>query len=95
VDTAGQPTDIRVVKSLGFGLDEEAIKAVSQYRFMPAMNYKQPSQRLMRINSRQVTENRESKIVFDTICRRLRVASAQRFERLTGPLLNFFPGHAE
>jgi protein TonB len=37
VDTGGHPTDIRVLKSLGMGLDEEAINAVSQYRFTPAM----------------------------------------------------------
>jgi protein TonB len=37
VDTGGHPTDVRVVKSLGMGLDKEAIEAVSQYRFTPAM----------------------------------------------------------
>ena len=35
VDETGKPRDIRVVKSLGLGLDEEAIKAVSSWRFKP------------------------------------------------------------
>ena len=37
VDTQGMPRNIRVVRSLGKGLDEKAIEAVSQYRFKPAM----------------------------------------------------------
>jgi TonB family protein len=37
VGTDGVPQDIKVTRSLGMGLDEEAIKAVSQYRFNPAM----------------------------------------------------------
>lgn len=37
VTEEGQPTDIRVEKSLGYGLDEEAIKAASKYQFKPAM----------------------------------------------------------
>jgi len=32
----GMPTDLRVVVPLGMGLDEEALKAVRQYRFKPA-----------------------------------------------------------
>jgi len=36
VNEQGLPTDLRVEKSLGYGLDEEAVKAVSQYRFKPA-----------------------------------------------------------
>jgi TonB family protein len=38
----GVPQDIKVTRSLGMGLDEEAIKAVSQYRFNPAMYQGQP-----------------------------------------------------
>lgn len=37
VDTNGIPRNPRVVKPLGKGLDEEAIKAVMQYRFKPAL----------------------------------------------------------
>ena len=36
VDEQGMPTDIRVVRGLGHGLDENAVAAVSQYRFRPA-----------------------------------------------------------
>lgn len=36
VDEQGIPTDIRVEKSLGYGLDEKAVECVSQYRFSPA-----------------------------------------------------------
>lgn len=37
VDEQGVPRDVVVQKGLGMGLDEEAIKAVRQYRFFPAM----------------------------------------------------------
>jgi periplasmic protein TonB len=33
----GRPSDIRVVNSLGMGLDEKAIEAVSHWKFEPAM----------------------------------------------------------
>lgn len=36
VDSNGMPVDLRVVRGLGWGLDEEAIKAVARYRFQPA-----------------------------------------------------------
>ena len=36
VDSQGFPQDVRVVRHLGLGLDEEAIAAVKQYRFRPA-----------------------------------------------------------
>jgi protein TonB len=35
VDTNGHPSDIRVVKSLGHGLDEKAIDAVEKWEFQP------------------------------------------------------------
>jgi len=35
VDTNGRPTNIRVVNSLGMGLDEKAIEAVRTWRFEP------------------------------------------------------------
>jgi TonB family protein len=37
VDSQGYPQDVRVVRRLGMGLDEEAIQAVRQYKFRPAM----------------------------------------------------------
>jgi TonB family protein len=37
VNTDGLPIDLRVVKSVGAGLDEKALDAVSKYRFKPAM----------------------------------------------------------
>ncbi|WP_419805432.1 energy transducer TonB [Terriglobus sp.] len=36
VDTDGSPTQIHVYTPAGLGLDEQAVKAVSQYRFKPA-----------------------------------------------------------
>jgi TonB family protein len=37
VDAQGHPTNIRVLNSLGMGLDEKAIAAVKTWRFEPAM----------------------------------------------------------
>lgn len=37
VGTDGVPSDIHVLQSAGHGLDEEAVKAVQQYKFRPAM----------------------------------------------------------
>ena len=44
VGTDGKPrdNDIRVVRTLGFGLDEEAIKAVKKWTFEPARKDGQP-----------------------------------------------------
>jgi periplasmic protein TonB len=42
VDQQGHPRDIRVVRSLGHGLDAKAIDAVKQWRFQPAMKDGQP-----------------------------------------------------
>jgi TonB family protein len=36
VNEQGVPTDIRIEKSLGYGLDEKAVQCVSRYRFHPA-----------------------------------------------------------
>jgi len=36
VDSNGRPRDIRVVRSLGLGLDEKAIEAVRTWKFEPA-----------------------------------------------------------
>jgi TonB family protein len=38
VDADGLPSHLRIVRPLGVGLDEEAIKAVEKYRFRPAMD---------------------------------------------------------
>lgn len=37
VDAQGRPTNIRILSSLGMGLDEKAIEAVKTWRFEPAM----------------------------------------------------------
>lgn len=42
VDEQGNPTDVRVEQSLGYGLDEQATDAVSHYRFSPAMRDGKP-----------------------------------------------------
>jgi periplasmic protein TonB len=36
VDSTGHPRDIRVIRGLGFGLDDKAIDAVRQWRFQPS-----------------------------------------------------------
>jgi TonB family protein len=42
VDTRGYPQNPRVVRSLGMGLDEKALEAVSRYRFKPALKNGKP-----------------------------------------------------
>ena len=42
VDEEGRPRDIRVSRSLGMGLDEQAIRAVQNWRFKPAERYGKP-----------------------------------------------------
>jgi TonB family protein len=42
VDDQGHPRDIRVVRGLGFGLDQKAIDAVEQWRFQPALKDGRP-----------------------------------------------------
>lgn len=42
VGTDGKPRDIRVWRTLGLGLDEEAIKAVKKWTFEPARKDGQP-----------------------------------------------------
>lgn len=36
IDTSGNPVNVRVLRGCGYGLDEEAVKAVRHYRFKPA-----------------------------------------------------------
>ena len=42
VDQSGIPTNVRIVRGIGYGLDEKAVEAVSKYRFKPAMEHGQP-----------------------------------------------------
>ena len=35
----GVPSDIKVVRGLGMGLDEKAVECLQQWRFKPATNY--------------------------------------------------------
>jgi TonB family protein len=42
VDAHGMPQDVLVMHPLGYGLDEEAVASVNQYRFDPAMKDGQP-----------------------------------------------------
>jgi periplasmic protein TonB len=37
VDEQGHPQDLKVLRSLGMGLDEKAMEAVAQWRFKPGM----------------------------------------------------------
>ena len=38
VDREGHPQQVQVVSAAGMGFDLEALKAVSQYRFKPALD---------------------------------------------------------
>jgi len=42
VDPAGRPSQVRVLRSLGLGLDEKAIESVAQWRFKPGMKEGKP-----------------------------------------------------
>jgi protein TonB len=42
VDQNGIPTNVRTVRGIGYGLDENAVEAVRKYRFKPAMEHGQP-----------------------------------------------------
>ena len=39
----GSPENLRILRSLGFGLDEEAIRSVQQWRFEPSQESEKPS----------------------------------------------------
>jgi bla regulator protein blaR1 len=42
VDAQGNPTQVKVVRRLGMGLDKKAVEAVKQYRFTPGMRLGNP-----------------------------------------------------
>lgn len=42
IDENGQPVLVEVVKSAGYGFDEEAVKAVKNSRFVPARKESKP-----------------------------------------------------
>ena len=42
VNESGQPTDLEVISPVGFGLDESALRAVSQWRFKPGKKDDRP-----------------------------------------------------
>ncbi len=42
IDAEGTPTHIRVVRSLGMGLDEKAIEALAKWKFRPGMKEGKP-----------------------------------------------------
>src|SRR5437867_3772383 len=42
VDTSGRAVNFRIAKSLGLGLDEKAVEAVSRWRFRPAQKDGKP-----------------------------------------------------
>jgi protein TonB len=42
VGTDGEPHNVHILRGAGMGLDEEAMKAVKQYRFKPAMQNGKP-----------------------------------------------------
>ena len=42
VDPSGKGRDIRVIRSLGLGLDEKAIEAVNKWKFRPGLRNGQP-----------------------------------------------------
>jgi protein TonB len=42
VDSTGHPRDIRVMRGLGFGLDQKAVEAVNNWRFQPALKDGRP-----------------------------------------------------
>ena len=42
VDINGLPSNIRVVRAIGLGLDERAVQAVEKWKFRPAMSGDRP-----------------------------------------------------
>jgi len=42
VDAKGSPTQVKVVRHLGMGLEKKAVEAVKQYKFEPGMRLGKP-----------------------------------------------------
>jgi protein TonB len=42
VDTEGNPTEIKLIKGLGKGLDEKAVECLQKWRFKPATHNSEP-----------------------------------------------------
>ena len=42
VDTEGTPTEIKLIKGLGKGLDEKAVECLQKWRFKPGMRNGEP-----------------------------------------------------
>lgn len=42
IGTDGVPSDIKVVRGLGKGLDEKAVECLEKWRFRPATNHSEP-----------------------------------------------------
>jgi TonB family protein len=42
VDQNGIPTNVRILRGIGYGLDEKSVEAVRKYRFKPSMEHGQP-----------------------------------------------------
>ena len=42
VDTEGNPTEIKLIKSLGKGLDEKAVECLQKWHFKPGMRNGEP-----------------------------------------------------
>jgi TonB family protein len=49
VDEQGKPQDVQVVRGIGKGLDQQAVAAVRQYRFKPAMKDDKPVEEALKI----------------------------------------------
>ncbi len=42
VDAQGMPQNVAVERRLGYGLDEKAVEAVSQWKFRPGLSFGMP-----------------------------------------------------
>ena len=42
VDKVGEPTDVKIISPVGYGLDEKAIESVKTWKFEPARRGAEP-----------------------------------------------------